>query len=136
MIDSQKRIERARISLEGLTVGDNFGETFFIGFAGFNDKNMSLEELIANRELATTDWFWTDDSQMAFSVFNILKTFGEIDQYALAQSFADRYEVNRGYGSGMHQLLQRFRLGEIWHKAAPTLFEGQGSWGNGSCGVN
>lgn len=126
------QIERARISLEGLTIGDCFGETFFVGFAGFKDKAMSLKDLIAQRELAITDWFWTDDSQMAFSVFNNLKTFGEIEQTALAYSFADRYEVGRGYGSGMHELMRRFRSGETWHEAAPSLFEGQGSWGNGS----
>jgi ADP-ribosylglycohydrolase len=132
MSDNQISISRAKLSLEGLNVGDCFGETFFIGFAGFKDKASSLEELIAKRELAVTDWFWTDDSQMAFSIFNNLKNFGEIEQYALAQSFADRYEVNRGYGSGMHELMRRFKSGEFWHEAAPSLFAGQGSWGNGS----
>ncbi len=132
MDDTQIRIERAKLSLEGLNIGDCFGETFFVGFAGFKNKAASIEELIAKRELAITDWFWTDDSQMAFSVFNNLKTFDEIEQYALAQSFADRYDVGRGYGSGMHQLMREFKLGKNWYEAAPSLFEGQGSWGNGS----
>lgn len=128
----QERIARAKLSLEGLNVGDGFGETFFAGFAGFKDKASSIEELISKRELAVTEWFWTDDSQMAFSIFKVLKTFGEIEQSALAHSFADRYEVGRGYGSGMHELMRRFRMGESWHEAAASLFEGQGSWGNGS----
>jgi ADP-ribosylglycohydrolase len=132
MPDTQQKVERARLSLEGLSVGDCFGETFFPGFAGFQDKTMSLEDLIEKREPAITDWFWTDDSQMAFSVFKNLKTFGEIEQYALAQSFAERYEVGRGYGSGMHELMRRFLAGENWHEAAPSLFDGKGSWGNGS----
>lgn len=132
MTNTQQKIARAKIALEGLTIGDCFGETFFTGFAGFKDKAKSIEELIEMRELAITDWFWTDDSQMAFSVFNNLKNFGEIEQYALAQSFADRYDVGRGYGSGMHELMRRFRAGESWYEAAPSLFEGQGSWGNGS----
>ena len=132
MIVNEDRIKRAGLSLEGLNVGDCFGETFFVGFAGFKDMASSIEELVKNRELAITDWFWTDDSQMAFSVFRNLKTFGEIEQYALAQSFADRYDVGRGYGSGMHELMRRFRMGETWHEAAPSLFAGQGSWGNGS----
>jgi ADP-ribosylglycohydrolase len=131
MSSAEEKISRARLSLEGLNVGDCFGETFFVGFAGFKDK-ASVEELIEKRELAVTDWFWTDDSQMAFSVFKTLKDFGEIEQYALAQSFADRYEVGRGYGAGMHGLLQRLRRGENWESAAQSLFEGQGSWGNGS----
>ncbi len=132
MEDTQNKILRAKLSLEGLNIGDCFGETFFVGFAGYKNKATSIEELIAKRELAITDWFWTDDSQMAFSVFNNLKTFGEIEQYALAQSFADRYEFNRGYGSGMHQLMRKFKSGENWHEAALSLYEGQGSWGNGS----
>jgi ADP-ribosylglycohydrolase len=132
MFSIEERTKNARLSLEGLTVGDCFGETFFVGFAGFRDKASSIEELIQKRELAITDWFWTDDSQMAFSIFKTLKNFGEIEQSALAQSFADRYEVGRGYGSGMHQLMRRFRAGEFWHEAAPSLFEGNGSWGNGS----
>jgi ADP-ribosylglycohydrolase len=32
----------------------------------------------------------------------------------------------------MHELMRRFRAGESWHEAAPSLFAGQGSWGNGS----
>lgn len=125
-------IERARISLEGLNIGDCFGETYFAGFAGFDDNALSVEELIQKRILSITDWFWTDDSNMAFSVFNILKTFGKIDEYSLAQSFAERYEVGRGYGPAMRGLLQKLRLGGIWHEEARSLFNGQGSFGNGS----
>lgn len=132
MTNAQPNIERARLSLEGLTIGDCFGETFFPGFAGFADKTLDLDELIERRQLAVTDWFWTDDSQMAFSVYKTLKIFGEIEQTALAHGFADRYETGRGYGSGMHELMRRFRAGENWHTAAPAMFEGQGSWGNGS----
>lgn len=129
---NEERIKRARLSLEGLNIGDCFGETFFIGFAGFEDKTLSVEELIEQRILAITDWFWTDDSNMAFSVFNTLKIFGEIDQYYLSQSFADRYEVGRGYGPSMHGQLQKLRQGGDWETVASRVFEGQGSWGNGS----
>lgn len=129
---NEERIKRARLSLEGLNIGDCFGETFFIGFAGFEDKTLSVEELIERRILAVTDWFWTDDSNMAFSIFNTLKTFGEIEQYYLAQSFADRYEVGRGYGPSMHGQLQKLRLGADWETTASSVFNGQGSWGNGS----
>ncbi len=131
-MENEDKLKRAKQSLEGLNVGDCFGETFFVGFAAFKDRAASVEELIAKRELAETDWFWTDDSLMAFSVFDTLKTFGEIEQFALAQSFAERYDIKRGYGSGMHQLMRSFRAGETWHEAAPNLFGGNGSFGNGS----
>lgn len=129
---NEERIKRARISLEGLNVGDCFGETYFLGFAGFEKQGLSVEELIEKRILAVTDWFWTDDSNMAFSIFNTLKIFGEIDQYYLSQSFADRYEVGRGYGPSMHGQLQKLGQGGNWETVASSVFEGQGSWGNGS----
>jgi len=125
MSSKEEKINRAKLSLEGLNVGDCFGESFFM------DSTIA-SNLIAQRSILEKQWFWTDDSLMGFSVFNILKTFGEIEQYALAQSFADRYDIERGYGSGMHELMRRFRMGEIWHEAAASLFAGQGSWGNGS----
>ena len=126
------RLKRAYDSLQGLTVGDCFGETYFYGFGSFAGHDKNVESLIKKRELALEPWFWTDDSQMAFSIFAVLRDFGEIEQSALAASFTERYDTGRGYGSGMHELLRRFRNGENWHEAAPNLFEGNGSWGNGS----
>jgi ADP-ribosylglycohydrolase len=128
----EERINRAKLSLDGLNIGDCFGESFFIGFAEFEDKTLSVEQLIRKRILAVSDWFWTDDSNMAFSVFKTLKLFGEINQDYLAQSFADYYETGRGYGPSMHQQLQSLRLGNNWKTIASSVFEGQGSWGNGS----
>ena len=55
-LEKNERIALAKQTLEGLTIGDCFGETFFIAFAGFKDKTSSKEELIAKRELAITDW--------------------------------------------------------------------------------
>lgn len=125
MTEQNFQLFRAYNSLQGLTVGDCFGESFFM------DATIA-GNLIEQRSILEKQWFWTDDSLMGFSVFSVLKDFGEIEQYALAQSFADRYQINRGYGSGMHGLMRRFRGGEHWHEAASSLFEGQGSWGNGS----
>lgn len=125
MPSTQERIDLAKISLEGLSVGDCFGESFFMAPA-------IASNLIEQRSILDKQWYWTDDSLMGFSVFNILKNFDEVEQFALAQSFADRYDISRGYGSGMHELMRKFRGGETWHEAASSLFEGQGSWGNGS----
>lgn len=118
-------IERARCSLEGLSVGDAFGETFFI--------NPDLvEELIAQRALASRTWHYTDDSLMAMSIFSVLRQHGHIDQPALARSFAERYDRTRGYGSAMHRLLWAIKCGEDWSERAQSLFGGQGSFGNGA----
>ncbi len=118
-------VARARSSLEGLSVGDAFGETFFI-------HPDLVEGLIAERALASRAWHYTDDSLMAMSVFSVLRQFGYIDQMALAQSFADRYDRTRGYGPAMHRLLWEIKCGEDWAERAQSLFAGQGSFGNGA----
>ena len=122
---SQDPIERAKASLEGLSVGDAFGETFFI-------NPDVVEGLIAERALAGRTWTYTDDTLMALSVFSVLRQHGHIDQPALARSFAERYDRTRGYGPAMHRLLWEIKSGEDWAERAQSLFEGQGSFGNGA----
>ena len=118
-------IQRARCSLEGLSVGDAFGQTFFI-------NPDVVEGLIEQRALATRTWNYTDDTQMALSIFSVLRQYGHIDQPALARSFAERYENTRGYGPAMHRLLWEIKCGEDWSERASSLFAGQGSFGNGA----
>jgi ADP-ribosylglycohydrolase len=115
-------IKQALLSLEGLSVGDGFGQRSF--WLGKKD--------IARRELPPGTWRWTDDTQMALSIVEILREFGHIDQDALAESFARRYNQQpaRGYGGGARLLLQRLARGEDWRQVAPQLFP-EGSYGNG-----
>lgn len=118
-------IERARCALEGLSVGDAFGETFFV--------NPDLVEgLIAERALATRTWNYTDDTMMAMSIFSVLRRHSHIHQPELARSFAERYDRLRGYGPAMHRLLWEIKCGEDWSERAGSLFGGQGSFGNGA----
>jgi len=74
---------------------------------------------------------WTDDTQMALSVVEVLLERGEIDQDRLARAFARRYDAWRGYGSGMHHMLLRLRSGGDWRGVRFGVFP-DGSWGNGS----
>jgi len=116
---------RARLSLEGLSVGDALGERFF-GPPG------QTAARIEDRQLPPAPWGWTDDTQMALSIVEALRVRGAIDPDDLAERFASRYEPHRGYGGGAHQLLQSFRRGVLWNDAAPAMFGGQGSYGNGA----
>ena len=118
-------VARARCSLEGLAVGDAFGETFFI-------HPELVEGLIAERALAMRTWPYTDDTMMAMSIFSVLRQRGHIDQELLARSFAERYDRTRGYGPAMHRLLWEINCGEAWAERAQSLFGGQGSFGNGA----
>ena len=116
------RRERTLCSLDGLSVGDAFGETFF----------SSSPQAIVERLLPQGTWQWTDDTAMAISIVEVLLAHGEIDQDALASAFVDRYvaEPWRGYGGGAHRLLRAIGQGADWRDVAQTLFNG-GSWGNG-----
>ena len=99
-------IKQALLSLEGLSVGDGFGEkSFWLG-----------KKAIARRELPPGTWRWTDDTQMALSIVETLREFDHIDQDALAESFANRYtqQPQRGYGGGAMRHLQRVAKGEDW----------------------
>ena len=65
-------IERARLSLEGLSVGDALGETF-------HRPNPEAMSIIARREIPLGPWSYTDDTQMALSVVDTLQAEGSID---------------------------------------------------------
>lgn len=120
-----ERVERAKVSLEGLSVGDAFGNGFFM-------KSNIVDELIFNRDLPVQPWHYTDDTEMAMSVVSILRQYGYIEQNALAKSFAQHYNRQRGYGPAIHRILEGIRKGEDWAKSAQSLFGGQGSFGNGA----
>jgi ADP-ribosylglycohydrolase len=119
-------LQRARVSLEGLSVGDGFGEKFFF--------THGVYEAIAERSLPSTPWFWTDDTAMALSVYECLEIHTQIVSDDLAQRFAKHYinDPVRGYGAGMRQMLTKIARGESWQEVSKALFDGMGSWGNGA----
>jgi ADP-ribosylglycohydrolase len=121
----EERFARARCSLEGLSVGDAFGQGFFVNPA-------MVESLIAERALPAPPWRYTDDTEMALSLVAVLRVHCTVDQHMLASSFARRYDYHRGYGPAMYGLLENIRAGSPWQHEAGRLFEGQGSWGNGA----
>src|SRR5512136_1913632 len=113
-------LDDALLSLEGLSVGDAFGELFFSRSPG-------------SRELPAGPWRWTDDTHMALSIVEVLRDHGRIDQDVLARAFAERFlqEPWRGYAGGAKKLLTRIACGEDWRTTALRLFDG-GSYGNGA----
>lgn len=117
------RLSTALDSLHGLALGDALGSQFFI------PANRSALE---QRRLPPAPWQWTDDAEMACSVFAVLRIHHRIDQDALAASFAGRHDFDRGYGPAMNRLLRLVRQGGAWRELSRDLFDGQGSWGNGA----
>ncbi|AVZ75712.1 hypothetical protein SLUN_29390 [Streptomyces lunaelactis] len=118
-----RRFERALDSLRGLSVGDALGSQFFVP---------SNYPLLKRRELPPGTWQWTDDTEMACSVLAVLADHGRVDQDALARSFAEHHDFDRGYGPAVNRMLRLIREGGDWRELAAALFNGQGSWGNGS----
>lgn len=123
--DHATRMEWARLSLDGLSVGDAFGQRFFYA--------PSVESLIADRALPGPPWPYTDDTEMALAIVEVIQRHGRIDADDLAMTFARRYRANpgRGYGGTAHGILESLGEGVPWWTAAGEVFSGMGSMGNG-----
>ena len=123
-----KNIDRARLSLEGLSVADAFGEQLL-----HNAGSARADALMRRVPPPAKRWTWTDDTAMAISIVEVLRDHGTIDPAELAQAFARRYikDPARGYGRGAHEVLAEIASGGDYIAAAKALFGGQGSCGNG-----
>jgi ADP-ribosylglycohydrolase len=123
--DHHARMDRVRLSLDGLSLGDSFGQQIF------HRQNWTTS--FRARELPPGPWRYTDDTEMALGIAEVLDEYQTIHQDRLAHVFATRYALNpyRGYGSGAHDILSAIGRGESWQVAAQQAFDGQGSLGNG-----
>jgi ADP-ribosylglycohydrolase len=122
-MDNDRRAA-AVASLRGLAVGDAIGSCFFVP---------SNRDALDARQLPPDPWYWTDDAEMACSVFAILDRRGRIDQNELAASFAEHHDFDRGYGPGVNRMLRLIRQeGADWRALVAESWDGRGSWGNGA----
>jgi ADP-ribosylglycohydrolase len=119
------RLARAWLALDGLSLGDAFGESFFVSDAA---------RRVRERRLAPGRWGWTDDTAMAIGIVETLVARGGLDQDELARRFAARYvaDPGRGYGPATHQTLSQIHAGRHWHPISHGQFSGRGSYGNGA----
>lgn len=124
--DHESRMRRAMLALDGLSVGDAFGQQFFS--PGVREWSLST------KQAPRGPWSYTDDTVMALAICEVLTHRQGIDQDLLAARFAERFiaEPSRGYGSGAQELLRKIAAGADWRQAAPAMFGGTGSLGNGS----
>ncbi len=72
-------IQRARLSLEGLSVGDAFGEQFF-------GEPEQVTAAIHQRQLPKSPWHVTDDTIMALGIVDVLEQYQAIHQDVLART--------------------------------------------------
>lgn len=125
--DHDARLDRALLALDGVSLGDAFGERFF----GPPDV---VADLLVQRRLPASPWSYTDDSEMALALVDVLRRHRSVDRDALAAGFARRYarDPMRGYGGTAHEILRSLVDGADWRVITPAVFAGQGSMGNGA----
>ncbi len=125
--DHTARVERMRLSLDGLGLGDALGEML-------SYQAHAAPRRLAENNLPGGPWFHTDDTEMAISIVAVLKSHGHVHQDALAKRFARRFERDpeRGYGKMTRIQMREIVAGAKWRQTAANAFGGQGSMGNGS----
>ncbi|MCF7785378.1 MAG: ADP-ribosylglycohydrolase family protein [Prosthecobacter sp.] len=126
-MDHDQRLQRALLSLDGLSVGDAFGQSFFFVTTVIADQRLD------GRFIPPPPWFFTDDTVMALAIMRSLQEHGGIVPDLLALEFAKQYtkEPDRGYGGTARGILQAIGEGVPWKEAAGRVFDGEGSCGNG-----
>jgi len=125
--DHTARVDRMRLSLDGLGLGDALGEML-------SYQAHAAPKRLAENSLPAGPWFHTDDTEMAISIVAVLKSHGYLQQDALAKRFARRFERDpeRGYGKMTRIQMREIMAGAKWRETAANAFSGQGSMGNGS----
>lgn len=127
MISVHDRSEAALLALQGVSLGDAFGQSFLTG-------PEDPRALVRRRELPPGPWRWSDDTVMAAALTEELALRGEVVPDELAANLARRYAADpaRGYGSAARDILAAIHRGVPWAKAAQAPYRGQGSMGNGA----
>lgn len=125
-MELKDRIKYAKRALDGIALGDCFGQTFFV-------PDEIARQRIKDREILNEPWSFTDDTVMAIGIYRILEKYGKIDQDELAKAFAENYALDwhRRYGGTAHSILRSIGEGTDWREAASGAFDGMGSMGNG-----
>ncbi len=123
----EDRIKYAKRALDGIALGDCFGQTFFV-------KDEVAYQRIRERKILEEAWYFTDDTVMGIGIYRILEKYGEINQDKLAEIFARNYllDWHRGYGGTAHSILREIGEGADWREVALKVFNGMGSMGNGA----
>jgi ADP-ribosylglycohydrolase len=112
------RLNAARMAIEGLSVGDAVGRHLRVDHSA----------------VETSTWRYSDDTEMALAILEVLTAHRCIEQDPLATAFARRFhrDPERGYGAVAYWLLYQLTMGKDWRTVSAEVFRGQGSMGNGA----
>jgi ADP-ribosylglycohydrolase len=125
-LDPQARLELARDTLEGLSVGDALGEA--LSYQYYRAREWQV--------FSAPAWGYvrfTDDTAMALGIIECLSLFKAIEEDALAWIFGKNFksDPDRGYGKMARRILTQLSEGVKWQTVSSSAF-GKGSFGNGS----
>jgi poly(ADP-ribose) glycohydrolase ARH3 len=118
--------DRAGGALLGTFVGDALGMPFE------GRPHTAIPEDIEMVEARRGRGTYTDDTQMMIALAESLIARGGVDPEHLARAFLDAYEPERGYGAGTRRVFELWRSGVPVAVAAGSVFDGEGSRGNGA----
>jgi ADP-ribosylglycohydrolase len=124
IMSNEQALARARVSLDGLSLGDTIGR--LLG----RHSSKSILDIRQSGKFPDKPWTFTDDTNMALSIYENLRLYGHIHQDELAKSFVLHFDRGRHYGPGARKFADSFREGLTWQEANSRLFNG-GSFGNG-----
>lgn len=113
-------------AMVGAALGDAIGEVAF--------QRTRKERLLAQIERLDT-LTYTDDTAMAIALADHLTAIGDVNGQRLGDTFREHFEREpwRGYGPGPPAIFVRVAQSGIpYEAAARTLYNGQGSLGNGA----
>ncbi len=121
----EERKDLAAGVLDGLSVGDAFGELYSYGSENVRSR--------VSAGIMAGPWWWTDDTAMALGIMECLLRAGTADETMLAWIFSRNFkrDPERGYGRMARKVLDRVAAGEDWQHVSSTAFDG-GSMGNGA----
>jgi poly(ADP-ribose) glycohydrolase ARH3 len=75
---------------------------------------------------------YTDDTEMMIGIAEGLIEAKGLDCSVIGSRFAENFSIWRNYGPGTMKVLRRLKKGGKWDEPAKTLFNGEGSFGNGA----
>lgn len=122
-------------SLLGTALGDALGSLFgeFPKSASII-RHINAQVMLPEHTEPTSVWKWSDDTVAATAVVKTLYQFNGIDQDELSENLLTGFNAypDRGFGGGFKKLMQQLNQGGDWRVYSKSLFEGVGSFGNGS----
>lgn len=122
-LTSQEKLERLKLSLEGLALGDALGEML-------SHSHERAPERLLDPELSNCPWYHTDDTEMALALASVLCSHGRVQQDALATRFVRRFQRDseRSYGKMTRLQLTQMAAGDDWREVSREAFSGRSQW--------